>query len=128
MYHKWRSYDILFLKYKAQQTEFFVILGHFLLFHPAMTQKIKILKNWKNYLRHNHFTPVYTLNDNYMMSGSWDMEWDRENFLSFWPDFYPYIYPLNNPEIQNSEKMKKMPGDNIILHMQFGPLNKICIN
>ena len=35
VYNKWRSYDIWFLKYKAQQTQFLVILGHFLPFHPS---------------------------------------------------------------------------------------------
>ena len=50
VWHKWRSKDIWFLKYKTQQTEFSVILGHFLPFHPLTTQKIKILKNWKKYL------------------------------------------------------------------------------
>ena len=33
VYHKWRSYDIWFLKYKMQQTKFFDILGHFLPFY-----------------------------------------------------------------------------------------------
>ena len=42
-------------------TEFFVILGHFLLFHPLTTQKIKVLKNW---LVHNN---MCTINDNHMM-------------------------------------------------------------
>ena len=32
VYHKWRSDDIWFLKYKVRQTEIFVISGHFLLF------------------------------------------------------------------------------------------------
>ena len=34
VYHKWRSYDTWFLKYKVQQTEIFNILGHFLPFQP----------------------------------------------------------------------------------------------
>ena len=58
MYHKWRSYDTWFLKYKARQTILFVILGYFLLFHS--------------------------------------------------PD---------DPKNQNFEKLKKAPGDIIILHM-----------
>ena len=55
--HKWQSYDVWFLRYGVQQTEFFVILDHFLPF-----------------------------------------------------------YPPNNPKNQNFEKMKKTPGDIIILH------------
>ena len=34
VYHKWRSYDVWFLKYKVQQTEIFVILGSFVPFQP----------------------------------------------------------------------------------------------
>ena len=29
VYHKWQSYDVWFLRYEEQQTEFFVILGYF---------------------------------------------------------------------------------------------------
>ena len=32
VYHKWQSYDVWFLKYRVRQTEFFVILDHFLPF------------------------------------------------------------------------------------------------
>ena len=34
VHHKKRSYNTWFLKYKAQWTEFFVILDHFLSFYP----------------------------------------------------------------------------------------------
>ena len=43
------------------------------------------------------------------------MECDRQKFLSFWT-LLPF-YPLNNPENQNLEKMKKAPEDIIILRM-----------
>ena len=33
--HKWKSYDVWFLRYGAWRTEFFVILDHFLSFYPA---------------------------------------------------------------------------------------------
>ena len=32
-----------------------------------------------------------TINDNHKMYGSWDMERDRQNFLSFWTVFCPFI-------------------------------------
>ena len=32
-------------------------------------------------------------------------------------DYSLHFYPLNNPENQNFEKMKKIPGDIIILHI-----------
>ena len=49
-----------------------------------------------------------------MMYGSWDMKCDRQNFLL---DCFLPFYPPNNPKKQNFEKMKKTPGDIIILHM-----------
>ena len=58
VYHKWQSFDVWFLRYEARQTEFIVILGHFLPF-----------------------------------------------------------YHTNNPKNQNFQKMKKTPGDIIILHL-----------
>ena len=46
------SHDVWFLRYGVQQTEFFVILDHFLPFYPPplTTQKIKILENWKQHV------------------------------------------------------------------------------
>ena len=46
------------------------------------------------------------------------MERDGQNFLPFWTAFLPFTPPpLNNPESQNFEKMKKAPGDITILQM-----------
>ena len=44
VYHKSRSYDVWFLRYKMQSTELFVILGHIFPLTLQTTQKIKILK------------------------------------------------------------------------------------
>ena len=126
MYHKWRSYDIWFLKYKVQRTEFFVILDHFLPF--------LILKKWKKCLD----IPFYmcTINANHMMYDSWDMKCDRQNFLSFyymlhcswvmahdgcncyftfWVIFCPFTL-LISQKMKISKKWKKRPEDIIILH------------
>ena len=88
VYHKGKSYDIWFLKYKVKQTE----ICHFVLFFAlsALTnQKIKILKLIK--------TPgdiiilhICTINGYHMMYGSRDMEHDRQKFLSFWTMFCPF--------------------------------------
>ena len=53
------------------------------------------------------------------------MQRERQNCLSFWTVFCPFT--PNNPENQNSEKMrkKKTPGDIIILHMCT--INDNCI-
>ena len=58
---------------------------------------------------------VFTINDNHMLYGSWNMERDGHNFLSFWNRFLPF-YPPNNPKNQNFEKLNNTSGDIIILH------------
>ena len=51
----------------------------------------------------------------------WDTEWDNNFFLSFWAIFCPLPplspNPLNKPENQNFEKMKKASGDVIMLNL-----------
>ena len=50
VYHKWKSYDVWFLRKQAQQTDFFVILDHFLPFYPPNNPKNQNFeKKWKNY-------------------------------------------------------------------------------
>ena len=64
-------------------------------------------------------TPVIlhmcTINGNYMIYGSWNMERDWQNFLSFWTIFLRF-YPTNNPKKIFWAK-EKNSGDIIILHM-----------
>ena len=111
-YHKWKSYDVWFLRYGAQQTQFFLILDHFLFFYtpsPLTTQRIKILKKWKkkNTWRYHHFTQVHH-------------KWQSYDFWSTWAIFCPFS-PLpppshNSLKNKNFKKRKKNPGDIIILH------------
>ena len=61
------------------------------------------------------FLHMCTINDNHMMYGSWDMEYDRQKFLSFRTFFWPFM-PLTTWKIKILKKMKKTPGDIIILH------------
>ena len=53
-----------------------------------------------------------------MMYDSWDMVRDRCNcYFSFWTIFtLNPLPPTTTPASQNFEKMKKTPGDIIILH------------
>ena len=59
VYHKWRSYDIWFLKYKVRQTEIFVILGHFLPFQPLDNLENQNFNIEKNTWRYYHFTHLH---------------------------------------------------------------------
>ena len=89
MYHKWWSYDVWFLRYRARQTE----------------------KFWKN-----EKTPggiiilnISTINENHMMYDSWDVEHDRQNSFSFWANFCPFtpVPPLTTQRIKILKKWKK---------------------
>ena len=105
VYHKWRSYDIWFLKYKVGQTEIFVILGHFLPFHPPdnpENESFKIKKSPGDIV----ILHISTINDNLMLYGSWDMECDRHNFLSFRTIFPPFT-PLWTKKVKILKKWKK---------------------
>ena len=57
-YHKWKSYGVWFLRYGAQQTEFFLILDHFLHFYTSLRNNPE-MQNEKNTWRYHHFTQVY---------------------------------------------------------------------
>ena len=89
VYHKWRSYDIGFLKSNARQTEIFNILNHFLPFQPLYNRKNQNLNIEKSTWR--YYYTLCTTNDNHIMYGSWDMERNHLNhFLLF---YSPMDYP-----------------------------------
>ena len=49
---------------------------------------------------------VCTTNDSHMMYGSWDMECNEQNFLSFWTVFFPFT-PLTTQNIKILKKWQK---------------------
>ena len=51
LHHKWQSYDVWFLRYGAQQTEFFVILDHCLPFYPTMDPENQNFRKWTTHLK-----------------------------------------------------------------------------
>ena len=88
-------------------------------FTSLTTRKVKILKNWKKCLEILSFYQMCTMNDNYMMYGSWDMERDGQGFFILDPLFYPFT-ALKTRKIKIlkewKQKTKKTSGDVIILH------------
>ena len=112
LYHKWQSYDVWFLKYWARETGSFWTI--FCLYTLLTTQKIKILKNQKNAWRYYHFTNVYhkwqSYDVRFLRYGVW-----RTEFFVILDHFLPF-YPPKNLKNENFKKMKKNPGDIIILH------------
>ena len=99
-----------------QQTKFFVILDCFLPFYPPNNPKNQNFEKMKKPPGDIIILHMCTINDNHMMYGSWDMECVIDRIFVILDHFLPF-YPTNNPKNQNFEKMKKMPGDIIILHM-----------
>ena len=76
---------------------------------------MKLLKHWRKYVEILSFYK-YTINENHIMHGSWDMEHNRQNFLSFWTVFCSFT-SLWIHKIKILKKIKKMPGDIITLDM-----------
>ena len=74
-------------------------------FSPLITWKIKIL-TFKKAPGGIIILHICTINDHHMMHGSWDMECNKHNFLSFWMVFCPFTPPMD-PENQNFQKKSK---------------------
>ena len=93
VYPKWRSYDVWFLRYKAQQTEFFVVLVHFLPFElpnnlkNQKLKKTKKKKKKKKFWRYYHFTLVYH-KWHHIKYASLLITLHEKNFSSYYPFTY----------------------------------------
>ena len=87
-----------------------VILGHFCPFTLLKTVKKKFEK-MKKIAGDIIILHMCTKNHNHMMYNSWDMEWDRQNFLSFWAIFCPFT-PLTIYKIKIFKKSKKKKKKN----------------
>ena len=116
VYYKWQSYDVWFLRYGVQQTEFFVILDHFLPFYPPMDPENQNFEKMKKPPEDIIILQRCNINGNHVMYGSWDTKCDRQIFLSFWNIFCP-ITPLTTQKIKILKKMKEKLRDIIILTM-----------
>ena len=100
----------------ARCNSYFSFWAIFCPFTPVTAKKTKISKKMKKTPGDIIILHKCTTDDNHMIYGSWDMKCVRQNFLPFWTAFCPFTLPPNNPKNQNFEKLKKTPGDIIILH------------
>ena len=123
MYHKWQSYDVWLLRYEAWQTEFFLILYHFLPFYPPLPPPPsnpenknfeKIKKKKKSLEISSTYTSVpkimilcYTVPDIWYVT-------DVIVIFHFGL-FFCHFTPLTAQKIKI--KMKKTPQNIIISHM-----------
>ena len=117
MYHKWRSYDIWFLRYNTEQTEIFGIFGNFLLFDPPnnpKNQNFEKVNKKKIELRYYHFTNVY---HKLRSNDVWFLRCNarRTRFFVILDHFFSFR--LSIQKINILKKREKRPGDIIILHV-----------
>ena len=104
VYHKWHiMYGSWDMEHKRQC---FVILGHFLSFHPTNNPKNQNFEKMKKQT-HGHiiFLHLSTTSEDHMMYGSWDIEVDGQSFFVILDYFFPFD-PPNNSENLNFEKIK----------------------
>ena len=115
-HHKWKLYDVWFLRYGTQQN-FSHFRPFFVLLHPLplTTERIKILKKMKKTSGDIIILHKCTINDNHMIYGSWDINCNRQIFFVIFGHFLLFYLP-NSPKNENITKLKKTPGDIIILH------------
>ena len=110
VYHKSRSYDVWFLRYKVQRTKIYAILSflRFLSFYPLIlltNQMIKILKKWKKTWRYYHFTLVY---HKWRSCAVWFLIYQVEQteFFVILGYCLPFYAPLTTQKIKFLKKWK----------------------
>ena len=106
MYHKWQSYDVWFLRYRVQRTEFFVSLDCFLHFYPPNNPENQNFEKMKNHLEISSFyTYVY---HKWQSHDVWFLRYGvQQTEFVFILDCFLLFYSPNNPKNQNFEKWKK---------------------
>ena len=108
-------------------------MGYFLPFYPPNSPKNQNFEKMKKTPGDIIILHMCTKNYDQMMYASWDMVRDRCNYFSFWAIFCPFT-PLTAQKIKILKKVKKMPGDIIILHMctknydqmMYGSWDMVC--
>ena len=99
--------DMLYSSWDIEQNILkLLILGHFLPFYPLKTVEIKISKN-KKFAGDIIILHMYTKNHNQVTYGSWNMERDGQNSLSFWTNFCCFT-PLSNQKNKIFKNWKKI--------------------
>ena len=83
---------------KMTKKSLFCHFGLFFALIPPNNQENQIFEKMKKMPWDIIILHMCTINENYKMYGSWDMQHDRQNFFSFWTIFPPF-YHYNNPEI-----------------------------
>ena len=83
-----------------------MIFCHFGPFFALLPSNNPKTQNFEKLKWHIIILHMCNINDNHMMYGSWDIEWDRQNILSFWTVFCPFT-PLVARKLKTLKKFKK---------------------
>ena len=102
-----QPYNVWFLRYWGQRTEFFVILEYFLPFYPLNNLKNQTFEKMKKIPGDIVILHKCTVNYNHIMYGSWDMKCDGQNFVLFWTAFCRFT-PLATWKIKILKNWKKL--------------------
>ena len=98
-YH-YQNLDVIYSSWDIEENIMkLVILGHFLPFYPHKNPKRQNFEKWKNFLETSSFyacVPKIII----IWSTVPEIRRDRQNFLSFWAIFCPFI-PPDIPENKN---------------------------
>ena len=95
-----------------------VILGHFLHFDPSNNPKNQNFEKLKKMPADIIILHLCTANDNHMMYDSRDIQYGaRQTEFFFILDYFLPFYHTIDPKIKIRKKIKKSPGDIILLHM-----------
>ena len=113
---KWESY-VWFLRYGEKQTELSVTLDNFLPFYPPphlppnnpKSKSFEKLKKKKKKPGDIVILQKWTIHDNHVMYGFWDMEWNWHIFCVVLDKFLPF-YPLTICKIKILKKWTKSLG------------------
>ena len=106
MHQKPQSYETQFLRYQVRRKGFFVILGHFLPFYPPNNPKNQNFEKMEKESRDIIILQICTKNHDHMLHLSWDMDCNRQNFLSLQVIFCPFT-PLLTSKIKIWTNVKK---------------------
>ena len=82
---------------------------------PLSTNKTQNFEKMKKMPENIIISHKCSINNNHMYD-SWDMKHNQQNFLSFWAIFCPFTSLTAENTKMKKKKMKKAPGDIIILH------------
>ena len=106
VYHKWRSYDIWFLRYQAWGTEFFAILDHFLPFYLPNKPKNQNFEKMKK--KRLEILSFYTSTPSIIITWCMVPEiWSVMGKISCHLDRFLPFYTPNNLKNKNFEKLEK---------------------